>query len=76
MLASCLLRIGYALFFLGGIWIIVLAWQDSIIWGLGCLFLPVLQLFYIGLNWKKSKNAFFLLLAGFGAIFISSLIGK
>jgi hypothetical protein len=52
MLASCLLRIGYALFFLGGIWIIVLAWQDSIIWGLGCLFLPVPAFLY----WSKLEK--------------------
>jgi hypothetical protein len=67
---------GYALCCLGGLWIVVLAWQKGILWELGCLFLPVLQLIYVALNWKEAKSAFYLLLAGFGAFFVSSVIGN
>ncbi len=59
-----------------GLWIIVLAWQKGILWGLGCLIFPVLQLVYVALNWKEAKSAFFLLLAGFVAFFVSSVIGS
>ena len=70
------LGMGYALCFLGGLWIIVLAWQKGVLWGVGCLFFPVVQLFYVALNWKQAKSAFFLLLAGFGAFILSAAVGK
>lgn len=70
------LCLGYTLCFLGGLWIVLLAWQKGIVWGLGCLFLPVLQLVYVALNWKQTKSAFFLLLAGFAASFVSGVIGR
>jgi hypothetical protein len=67
---------GYALSFLGGVWIIVLAWQKGIVWGLCCLLFPPIQIFYVALNWKQAKSAFFLLLTGFGAFFLSAAMGK
>ena len=44
--------------------------------GIGCLLFPLLQLVYVALNWKKTKSAFFLLLAGFAAFFVSSALGR
>ena len=76
MVASLFLWTGYVLCVLSGLWIIVLAWEKGIVWGLGCLFFPVLQLIYVALNWKQTKSAFFLMLAGFGAFFISAVIGQ
>jgi hypothetical protein len=70
------LWLGYALCFSGGVWIIVLAWQKGILWGLSCLLFPIVQLVYVALNWKQTKSAFFLLLAGFAAFFVSGMSGK
>jgi hypothetical protein len=74
--ASIFLWTGYLLCFFGGLWIVVLAWQKGIVWGLGCLLLPVLQLIYVALNWKQAKSAFFLMLAGFAALLFSVVIGQ
>jgi hypothetical protein len=46
------LWVGYALCFFGGLWIVVLAWQEGILWGIGCLLFPVLQLVYVG-GWSR-----------------------
>jgi len=75
-MAFIFLCLGYALCFLGGLWVIVLAWQKGVVWGLGCLFFPVLQLIYVALNWKQAKSAFFLQLAGFAAFILSAVIGR
>jgi hypothetical protein len=74
--AIAFLCLGYALCFLGGLWIIVLAWQKGILWGLGCLLVPVIQLVYVALNWKQAKSAFFLLVAGLVALLVSAVISK
>jgi hypothetical protein len=76
VVALIFLWVGYGLWLLGGLSIIVLAWQKGILWGLGCLLFPPIQIFYVALNWKHAKSAFFLLLAGFVAFFISGAIGK
>jgi hypothetical protein len=74
--ASIFIWAAYLLCFLGGLWIVVLAWQEGILWGIGCLLFPLLQLVYVALNWKKTKSAFFLLLAGLAAFFVSSALGR
>jgi len=74
--ASIFLWIGYGLCLIAGLWIVVLAWQKGILWGIGCLLFPILQLVYVALNWKQTRSAFFLLLAGFAALFVSGVIGR
>jgi hypothetical protein len=75
MIALAFQWMGYGLCFIGGLWIIVLAWQRGIVWGLACLFIPVVQLIYVALNWKESKSAFFLIVAGFVAFALSGIFG-
>lgn len=75
-MALIFLWVGRVLCFFGGLWIVVLAWQKGILWGVGCLLFPFLQLIYVALNWKQTKSAFYLLLAGFAAFFLSAAIGK
>jgi hypothetical protein len=66
----------YALCFPGGLWIVVLAWQKDILWGLGGLLFPMLQLVYLALHWKEARPPFFLLLAGFAAFALSIVMGR
>ena len=75
-MALLFLWTGYVLCLLGGLWIVVLAWQKGILWGLGCLLFPVVQLIYVALNWKQTRSAFFLLLARFAAFFLSAASGN
>jgi len=70
-----LLILGYVLAFLGSLWIIVLGWQRSILWGVICFVLPAVQLVYVAMYWKESKEAFYLLAAGLALIIIASLAG-
>lgn len=72
-MAIALLSVGYVLCFIGELWIIVLAWEKGILWGVGCLLFPAAQLVYVALNWKQAKSPFFVLLAGFAAFFISDI---
>jgi hypothetical protein len=75
-MVQTLLWVGFILCFFGGLWIIVLAWQKGVIWGLGCLLFPLLQFVYVAFNWRQAKSAFFLLLTGLAALVASSIIAK
>jgi ArsR family transcriptional regulator, arsenate/arsenite/antimonite-responsive transcriptional repressor len=54
-----ILILGWVLGLLGTLWVIVLAWQRSVLWGLVCLLVPIVQLVYIVAHWKEAKEGFF-----------------
>lgn len=59
-----LLILGLALLAIGGLWLLVLAFQENIWWGLGSLLVsPVLLVFGI-VHWHKSKTPLLLSAAG------------
>ncbi len=74
-LGWAVLVIGWIVTFLGSLWIIVLGWQRSIVWGIGCFLFPVVQLVYVGLHWKEAKDGFFMILAGFALLILGHGLG-
>ena len=51
----------------GGVWLIVLAFQESVVWGLLSLFVPCAQLVFVAQHWQKAKRPALLSLGGYGA---------
>ena len=70
-----LLILGYVLAFLGSLWIIILGWQRKILWGAICFLVPAVQLVYVAVYWKESKEAFYLLVAGLVLVILAALMG-
>jgi hypothetical protein len=75
VLGWMLLVSGWVLAFLGSLWIIILGWQRSYLWGIACFLIPITQLFYVGLHWKESKEAFVLQVSGFVLVILAGLSG-
>lgn len=69
------LVLGWVLAFVGSVWIIVLAWQRNILWGLVCFLVPIVQLVYVAGHWKESKDGFFLQIAGLVLMILAALTG-
>jgi len=63
-----LLILGFVLAFIGHLLIVVDAWQKGILWGWGCLFVPLIALIYVALNWKVMKTPFLIHMAGLIAL--------
>ena len=63
-LPPVLLPVAYVVIFIGYFWVAALAWQKGILWGIGCICFPVINLIYVVLNWKESKTPFFIQVAG------------
>jgi hypothetical protein len=70
-----LLTLGYVRAFLGSLWIIVLGWQRNILWGVNCFLVPAVQLVYVAVYCKESKEASFLLVAGLGLVILAAATG-
>ena len=65
-----LIYIGGLISFVGGIMLLVVAFKNSVWWGLGSLFIPFVSLIFVILNWQDAKKSFFISLAGTVLMFI------
>ena len=63
--------IGLVLMLVGALWMVVIAFQESVLWGLGCLFIPFVTLFYAATRWAKVKVPALIWAAGWLLIFFT-----
>jgi hypothetical protein len=64
VIASILVVIGMLIAVVGGLWFLLVAFQESILWGLGCLFVPFVSLIFLVMHWDKAAKPFLVQLAG------------
>ncbi len=62
---AALALVGLGLMVIGGLWLLIVAFQTSILWGLGSLFVPFVSLIFVLLNWNVSKAPFITVVIGF-----------
>lgn len=55
-----LFYIGLLLSIIGGIWLLVVAFKTSILWGLGTFFIPFVGLVFVFMHWQVAKKPFLL----------------
>ncbi len=57
---------------IGGIWLLVVAFQQDVVWGLACLFIPFVSLIFLVKYWEKASRPF----AVWGGGLLGVLLGK
>lgn len=77
LIGTILNVIGLAIAMVGAIWILVIAFQDSVMWGLLCFFIPCVVLYYVFTHWEKTKKPFLIevvggVVAGIGSVIATS----
>lgn len=70
-----LMGVGWLVSIIGSIMLLIVAFKESVLWGLGCLFIPFVALVFIIMHWSISKRAFFIQLAGIALIFLAVILG-
>lgn len=63
-IGSLLYWVGILISAVGGIWLLVVAFQESVLWGLGCLFIPIVSLVFVIMHWEKGGKPFLVSLGG------------
>ena len=58
-----------------GVILLVKAFQTSILWGLGYLFVPFLSLVFVVMHWQETKKPFLYLLAGSAVMVVGLVLG-
>jgi hypothetical protein len=56
IIGGAIILIGLSGFIYSSIMIIIKAFNTSLLWGFGALFIPIVTLVYIVLNWDKTKK--------------------
>ena len=49
---------GVILAVIGGFWLLVVAWRESPLWGLGAFLVPIVGLIYALMHWEDAKAPF------------------
>ena len=80
VVGAILLIVGIITSLVGTIWFLTVAFQESIFWGLGCLFIPFVALIFLFTHWDTAGRPFLLQLAAlapliFGQIILSQYSG-
>lgn len=63
--------LGIVLLLVGGLFFLVAAFRESILWGLAVMFLPVVPLIFLIVHWHRAKGPFFLQLYGLGFVLLA-----
>jgi hypothetical protein len=66
---------GYGAIIVGGIWLLVKAFTESIVWGLLCLFIPIAGLIFVITHWEDAKSPFLLQVAGIVLVVVAVVLG-
>jgi hypothetical protein len=74
-MGAMLMMAGYLVLVVGGLWMVIVAFQESVLWGIGCMVLPFLGLVFLFMYWQQAKRPFFLQLAGMALVLVGIVLG-
>ncbi|MGH9462370.1 MAG: hypothetical protein ACRD1X_14205 [Vicinamibacteria bacterium] len=74
-MALVLLIVGVLVMGITGIWLLVKAFQTSILWGLGYLFVPFVSLIFVVMYWNDTKKPFLYMLGGLALFAVGMVLG-
>lgn len=70
-----LMAVGGIAAFVGGIWFLIVTFSEGVGWGLACLFIPFVALFFLVKFWEDAKNPFLTQVGGLLVMFLGALLG-
>jgi hypothetical protein len=65
---------GYIAAVVAGIWLLVVAFQTGVGWGLACLFIPLAALVFVIAHWEDAKRPFLAQLAACVPIILGAVL--
>jgi len=62
--------LGLVLAIVGGVWIAIEAFKEGLLWGIGCLLIPLVGLIFVALHWDVAKRPFLIQMVGVALYFL------
>ena len=63
-LAGIVTIVGAVIWIVGSLWFLVTAFKESVLWGLGTLFFPLVGIVFLFVHWKEASKPFGVSLLG------------
>ena len=67
--------LGGLLSFVGGLWLLILAFRQSVLWGLAVMIIPFASLFFIVKFWAEARHPFFVSLVSIVLMVVGAFVG-
>lgn len=76
-MSGLLLLLAYALAIIGGIMVLIAAFQVSLVWGLAVLLLPgIVHLIFIVLHWQEAKRGVLIQLCAIPCVILAHIMSS
>ena len=75
MVGMLLMAVGGIVMLVFGIMVLIKAFQTSVLWGLGSLFIPFVILIFVIKNWDDTKKPFLYYLGGLVLLIVGGVVG-
>jgi hypothetical protein len=75
MLGMLLMLVGAIISLIFGVIILIKAFQTSILWGLGSLFIPFVVLVFVAMHWADTQKPFLYAVGGWVLMLVGGLLG-
>ena len=69
---SAMLLTGYIIVVLGGLWMLVVIFQTSVVWGILSILVPFVSLLFVIMHWDDTKRPFLVQLVGLVLIYFGA----
>src|SRR4249919_2292877 len=73
-MSTLLLVIGLIFTVVGGLWLLGVIFQESVLWGLVSLFIPIVGLVFALMHWEDAKRPFLTQLTGVALIVLGAML--
>ncbi len=73
-MGTLLLGLGGIMLFIGWIWLVIEAFKVNILWGIGCILLPIIDLIFAIIHWEVAKKPFGIYLTGFILVVLGTVL--
>lgn len=74
ILGMILFAIGGIIALIGGVWFLIVAFQESVLWGIGCVIIPFVSLIFLVIHWEDAKKPFLVQLAWYLPLLLGSFL--
>lgn len=69
---SALLLTGYIILVLGGLWMLFVIFQTSVVWGILSILVPFVSLLFVIMHWDDTKRPFLVQVVGLVLIYFGA----
>lgn len=66
--------LGFIALGIASIWIIVNAFKESVLWGLGSILIPLVSVIFVFMHWDENKKPFFIYIIGVVVVIVGAVL--